>query len=475
MANRDFRIRQGLLVGDSDLHFSLVGDTSLKLKTGATIAIGDAAVVKAGDNVGLLTNDAGFLTAGNITGLRSDIDSDSAAIQAAKTDLATFKTATIAKLDSDSSKLQTIDTQVGVIHSRLDSDHELMKSKIASGLLNLADSDLLTFQLDQKVAALIARLDSDSIVQQTIKTQVFPRLDSDEAKLQQIKSELDAEITATNSDISSINTQITNIKGRLDSDDEKIQSLGTEIGVLKTAVTARLDSDETEIQRLKLEIKGRLDSDSGEVQRLSGLVAANTAGLRTDLDSDSAKIQAINTDLQDFKTTANSASSAAQARADAAHVRLDSDSAVVSKLQTIVDAIRADNDSEEGARSTFNDGITLGVNAANTSGMAVIQPHILTTTATTQADIYTAVASTLKGLKLIVTAADGSSGERHITEFLVTHDGTNVAFVEYGTVFTGASALATYDIDINGGNIRVRTTPASTNSTTFTVIESYTV
>ena len=39
----------------------------------------------------------------------------------------------------------------------------------------------------------------------------------------------------------------------------------------------------------------------------------------------------------------------------------------------------------------------------------------------------------------------------------------------------GSAALATYDIDINGGNIRVRTTPASTNSTVFTVLESYTV
>jgi len=491
MANRDFRIRQGLLVGDSDLHFSLVGDTSLKLKTGATIAIGDNAVIKAGDNVGLLTNDSGYLTGAAITGLRSDIDSDSAAIQAAKTDLATFKTATISKLDSDSGKIQAIDTQVNVIHSRLDSDHDLMKSKIAAGLLNLADSDLLTFQLDQKVAALIARLDSDSIVQQTIKTQVFPRLDSDEAKLQEIKSELDAEITATNTDV-------TAIKGRLDSDDAKIQSLSTalagkveqsDFNTFQTATIARLDSDETEIQRLKLELKGQLDSDSLEIQRLSGLVAANTAGLRSDLDSDSGKIQAINTDLQSFKTAVNgrldsddgavqaaaTAAATAQARADAAHTRLDSDSAVVQKLQTIVDAIRADNDSEEGARSTFNEGITLGVNTANANGMAVIEPHTLTTSATTQADIYTHTASGLKGLKLIVTAADSVSGERHITEFLVTHDGTNVAFVEYGTVFTGAAALATYDIDINTGNIRVRTTPASTNSTTFTVLESYTV
>lgn len=475
MANRDFRITQGLLVGDSDLHFSLVGNTSLKLKNNATISIGDAAVVKAGDNVDALVNNANYLTPSSLTVLRSDIDSDSAAIQAAKTDLATFKSATIGKLDSDSTKIQSLGTQVEVIHTRLDSDHDLMKSKISSGLLNLADSDLLTFQLDQKVAGLIARLDSDSIVQQTIKTQVFPRLDSDEAKLQAIKSELDAEITATNTDI-------TAIKGRLDSDSSKIESLGTAIAAETTARESAVTG-----------IRADLDSDSAAIQVLSGLVSGNSASLRGDLDSDSAAIQAVKTDLASFKSLVNTrldsddgaiqaaasagaaAASGAQARADAAHTRLDSDGIVLSRLQTIVDAIRSDNDSDVNASSTFNEGISLGVNSANTNGMVVIEPHTLTTAAITQVDIYTHTASALKGLKLIVTAANTVSGERHITELLVTHDGTNVAFVEYGTVFTGAAALATYDIDINTGNIRLRTTPASANSTTFTVLESYTV
>jgi len=482
MANRDFRITQGLLVGDSDLHFSLVGNTSLKLKNNATISIGDAAVVKAGDNVDALVNNANYLTPSSLTVLRSDIDSDSAAIQAAKTDLASFKSATIVKLDSDSTKIQSLGGQVEVIHTRLDSDHDLMKSKISSGLLNLADSDLLTFQLDQKVAGLIARLDSDSIVQQTIKTQVFPRLDSDEAKLQEIKSELQAEITATNTDISLI-------KGRLDSDSTKLESLNSAIEAEATTRASAISTINTTITGVRAD----LDSDSGAIQVLSGLVSGNTASLRGDLDSDSAAIQAVKSDLASFKSLVNTrldsddgaiqaaasagaaAASGAQARADAAHTRLDSDGIVLSRLQTIVDSIRSDNDSDVARISTFNEGISLGVNSANTDGMVVIEPHTLTTAATTQVDIYTRTASTLKGLKLIVTAANTVSGERHVTELLVTHDGTNVAFVEYGTVFTGSAALATYDIDINTGNIRLRTTPASANSTAFTVLESYTV
>ena len=471
MANRDFRIRQGLLVGDSDLHFSLVGNTSLKLKTGSTISIGDNAVVKAGDNVDALTNNAGYITVSALSGLRSDIDSESAAVQAAKTDLASFKAATIVKLDSDSAKIQSIGTQVEVIHTRLDSDHDLMKAKIASGLLNLADSDLLTFQLDQKVAAIIARLDSDSIVQQTIKTQVFPRLDSDEAKLQTIRTNLQAEISATNADI-------TAIVGRLDSDEAKVQSLNTAI---ETETTNRTNAVTA--------IRARLDSDSAAISALTTLVGGSLlASVRSDLDSDSAEIQTVKGEIQAIKgrldsddaaiqaaANATADAAAALARASAAHTRLDSDAERFTRLQTIVDGIRLDTDSEEAARSTFNDGISLGVNAANTAGTVIIEPHVLTTTANTQVDISSHTASGLKGLKLIVTAADSISGERHITELLATHDGTSVAFVEYGTVFTGSAALASYDIDINAGSIRLRATPAGTNSTTFTVVELYTV
>ena len=56
----------------------------------------------------------------------------------------------------------------------------------------------------------------------------------------------------------------------------------------------------------------------------------------------------------------------------------------------------------------------------------------------------------------------------HVTKVLAIHNGTNVYFNEYGTLFTNNS-LSTFTLDVNSGNMRLLATPASTNSTAFKV------
>ena len=91
-----------------------------------------------------------------------------------------------------------------------------------------------------------------------------------------------------------------------------------------------------------------------------------------------------------------------------------------------------------------------------------------TTTAVTQVTVASYNATTYDGIKVVITAHDSAATERSITELLITHDGTTAVATEYAQVNT-ATALATYDVDISGGNIRILATPASTNSTAFTV------
>ena len=57
-----------------------------------------------------------------------------------------------------------------------------------------------------------------------------------------------------------------------------------------------------------------------------------------------------------------------------------------------------------------------------------------------------------------------------MTEILLIHNGTTPNITEYGTVFTGTTAEATFDADISSGNVRLRATPASTDSMTFKVV-----
>ena len=118
--------------------------------------------------------------------------------------------------------------------------------------------------------------------------------------------------------------------------------------------------------------------------------------------------------------------------------------------------------------ATTNTGVDV-TGDVNATGNLILPNHTLrsgtsTTTATTQVALETISATTYSAAEVLITAVQGTI--RHITKLLVTHDGTTAIATEYGTVQTGAS-LATYDVDINSGNIRVLATPASATSTKF--------
>ena len=89
-----------------------------------------------------------------------------------------------------------------------------------------------------------------------------------------------------------------------------------------------------------------------------------------------------------------------------------------------------------------------------------------TTTATSQVSIAEYAHATYDGVKAVITADDGTN--RSITEILITHNGTTAIATEYAQLNT-ATALATFDVDISGADIRILATSAATTSTTFTV------
>jgi len=90
-----------------------------------------------------------------------------------------------------------------------------------------------------------------------------------------------------------------------------------------------------------------------------------------------------------------------------------------------------------------------------------------TTTSTTQTAIASYATSTSLGIEITVVATDTVATERTITKLLVTHDGTTAVATQYGEVNTN-TAVATFDVDISGGNVRLLATAASSNSTNFT-------
>ena len=91
-----------------------------------------------------------------------------------------------------------------------------------------------------------------------------------------------------------------------------------------------------------------------------------------------------------------------------------------------------------------------------------------TTTSTSETSLDTWSTSTYRSVKYTISISDSTAGDYEMTEIHVLHDGTNAYFSQFGTVLAGTSTeLATFGVDISGGDVRLRITPASTNSTTF--------
>lgn len=92
------------------------------------------------------------------------------------------------------------------------------------------------------------------------------------------------------------------------------------------------------------------------------------------------------------------------------------------------------------------------------------------TSATTQTTIDTFTAATFRSCRYTIQVSNTTDTEFHTTELLLVHDGTTPSITEFGAIFTGAAAEATFDADISSGSVRLRATPASTDSMTFKVI-----
>jgi hypothetical protein len=90
------------------------------------------------------------------------------------------------------------------------------------------------------------------------------------------------------------------------------------------------------------------------------------------------------------------------------------------------------------------------------------------TSSTSQTSIKTFPTSSWKSAEMLVQVRETSSGDTQLSKLLVCHDGSTAVATEYGVANTGG-ILASFDVDISGGNVRLLATTASTNATTYDV------
>ena len=118
---------------------------------------------------------------------------------------------------------------------------------------------------------------------------------------------------------------------------------------------------------------------------------------------------------------------------------------------------------------TARSGIELG--AGSITPIIAIEAATSTTTTTSASNIDTFAAATFRSAQYQIQITQGSS--YHVTTLNVLHDGSSVYLNEFGTIRTGAS-LASFDADIDSGNVRVRATPTTDSSTVFKLTKTLT-
>ena len=108
---------------------------------------------------------------------------------------------------------------------------------------------------------------------------------------------------------------------------------------------------------------------------------------------------------------------------------------------------------------TASEGVDLG-----DPGVVTLSSDTLTTTSTNTDTVSSISATVFRSATFQVQVTRGT--QYHMTTINVIHNGTVAFMSEYGTIRTGA-VLATFDADINSGNLRLRATPTSADSTVF--------
>ena len=124
------------------------------------------------------------------------------------------------------------------------------------------------------------------------------------------------------------------------------------------------------------------------------------------------------------------------------------------------------------ALTTSGAAVTGNLTASGTIGIDTytVSDTSTTTSATTEATIDSFTATAFRSCRYTVQVTNNTDSTYHTTELLLVHDGTTPGITEFGTIFTGAAAEATFDADISSGSVRLRATPASTDSMTFKVV-----
>ena len=117
------------------------------------------------------------------------------------------------------------------------------------------------------------------------------------------------------------------------------------------------------------------------------------------------------------------------------------------------------------------------VGIGNSNPQASLQVEVLgietnqsSVTSTNQFQCEAMSATAFRSARYTVQVTNVTDSTYQITEILLIHDGTTPSITEYGTIYTGSAAEASFDAEIANGNVRLLATPASSDNMQFKVV-----
>ena len=120
---------------------------------------------------------------------------------------------------------------------------------------------------------------------------------------------------------------------------------------------------------------------------------------------------------------------------------------------------------------------SLGINDNNApqrlhlNGVAGMDVGTGTSSATTEFTLDSFASATFRTAKYLVQVKNSTDSDFHCIEILLFHDGSTVYLTQYASIFDNG-AQATFDADINSGNVRLRVTPASGDTMAYKYIRT---
>lgn len=141
--------------------------------------------------------------------------------------------------------------------------------------------------------------------------------------------------------------------------------------------------------------------------------------------------------------------------------------AVITATDTLTINNTSTLDSITGRGNTTTNGIEVG--SVKVDSGYVFDGLQTTIAATTQTALNLFGFTTYGGAKILIQASDTVTGERQMSELLLVTDGVTAKATEFGIIFTGASLLSTFDVDLGGGNLRLLISGSSSNSTEYKI------